>query len=98
MTAEIANKLLDQKINGTDALGKDPDSGLPVYIMNGRYGFYVQLGDMESDKDKPKRVTVPTTMEAEKLSLSQALQLLRLPLDLGVRGEMTSTTRSGTPQ
>src|SRR5690606_30759752 len=24
MTAELANKLIDQKINGTDALGKDP--------------------------------------------------------------------------
>ena len=38
MTEESANKLIDQKINGADALGKDPETGLPVYVLSGQIG------------------------------------------------------------
>jgi len=83
MTAEIANKLIDQKINGSDALGKDPKSGLSVYVLTGRYGPYVQLGEMESKDSKPKRMAIPATMDPAQVKLDQALDLLELPKTLG---------------
>ena len=83
ITAEIANKLIDQKVNGSDALGKDPKTGQPIYVLTGRYGPYVQLGDATDEEAKPKRVSLPTGMEPDKTTLEQALQLLELPKTLG---------------
>jgi len=37
-------------------LGEDPESGLPVFVKNGRFGPYVQLGEIDQHPDgKPKR-------------------------------------------
>lgn len=83
ITAEIVNKLIDQKLNGSDALGKDPKSGMPIYVLNGRYGPYVQLGESEGDDAKPKRVSLPAGMEPEQVTMEKALQLLELPKLLG---------------
>jgi DNA topoisomerase-1 len=83
ITPEIAEKLIDQKINGADALGKDPVSGLPVYVLNGRYGPYVQLGDVTPDDDKPKRASLPPGLQPEDVEMKMALELLSLPKLLG---------------
>lgn len=83
ITAEIAEKLIDQKINGADALGKDPATDKPVYVLNGRYGPYVQLGDIDPDNDKPKRASLPPGVQPEDVTLEIALELLSLPKTLG---------------
>lgn len=81
MTSELANKLIDQKINGTDALGKDPESGRPIYVLTGRYGPYVQLGD--NDDEKLKRMAIPAALPPENVDMAKALKLLELPKSLG---------------
>ncbi|KYG62579.1 DNA topoisomerase I [Bdellovibrio bacteriovorus] len=83
ITPEIAEKLIDQKINGADALGKDPKTGLPIYVLNGRYGPYVQLGDVSPEDDKPKRASLPPNTQPEQVDLQMALDLLSLPKLLG---------------
>ncbi len=83
MTSELAEKFIDQKINGADALGKDPETDLPIYALTGRYGPYVQLGDSDGEKEKPKRVSIPANVDFDTITLDQALQLLRLPITLG---------------
>jgi DNA topoisomerase-1 len=95
MTAESANKLIDQKINGADALGKDPATGLPVYVLNGRYGPYVQLGDVSGEDDKPKRVSIPPQVSSENLTLEQALNLLQLPKTLGTHPGLGKEIKAG---
>ncbi len=82
ITPEIAEKLIDQKINGADALGKDPKTDLPVYVLNGRFGPYVQLGDVSPDDDKPKRASLPPGTQPEQVDLQTALDLLSLPREL----------------
>lgn len=93
LTAEIANKLIDQKINGSDALGKDPETGLPVYVLTGRYGPYVQLGEHEDEK--PKRMAIPAGMDPENVTLKTALDLLSLPKTLGVHPDTGKEIKKG---
>ena len=93
MTAELANKLIDQKINGTDALGKDPKTGLSVFVLTGRYGPYVQLGD--NDSDQLKRMAIPPTMLPENVKLDEALLLLELPKTLGPHPDTTKDIKKG---
>jgi DNA topoisomerase-1 len=83
ITAEIANKLIDQKINGSDALGKHPTNGEPIYVLTGRYGPYVQLGDATDENAKPKRSSLPPGTEPENVTLEMAIQLVDLPKNLG---------------
>lgn len=95
MTVESADKLIDQKINGADALGKDPKTGLPVYVLTGRYGPYVQLGDVTSEDDKPKRVSIPPQISSDELTLQQALDLLLLPKSLGEHPGLKKEIKAG---
>ncbi len=95
ITSETANKLIDQKINGTDALGEDPETGLPIYVLTGRYGPYVQLGDSDAEKSKPKRMAIPPTMEPDNLTLEEALNLLSLPKTLGEHPETGKVIKAG---
>jgi DNA topoisomerase-1 len=90
------DKIIDQKINGTDALGKDPETGLPVYVLTGRYGPYVQLGESDGgEKEKPKRSSIPPTMEPDNLTLDQALSLLSLPKVLGKHPDTDVEIKAG---
>lgn len=82
-TPVMIEKLIDQKINGADALGKDEKTGLPIYVLNGRYGPYVQLGDVSEENDKPKRQGLPPGTDPAQVTLQQALELLALPKTVG---------------
>lgn len=83
ITPEIAEKLIDQKINGADALGKDPATGQPIYVLTGRYGPYVQLGDVSDENDKPKRASLPPGVDPTQVTIEMATELLSLPKTLG---------------
>lgn len=95
MTAEEVEKLIDQKINGADSLGKDPQTGLPIYVLTGRFGPYVQLGDVSEENDKPKRSSIPPGVDPAQVDLTKALELLSLPKILGVHPETKKEIKAG---
>ena len=65
-------------------LGIEPSSGQAVMLLHGPYGHYVQLGmNSETDKTKPKRVSLPKDIQASTVDLALAQSLLALPRDLG---------------
>ncbi len=69
-------------------LGVDPESGKAVYLLSGRFGPYVQLGEMvKGKKDKPKRASLPKGKEPESVTLQDALTYLCLPRELGMHPE-----------
>jgi|688.fasta_scaffold22474_6 DNA topoisomerase-1 len=86
VTLEKAIQLLSQAKVDEVPLGYDPESGKPVYVKNGRFGPYVQLGSND-DEEKPKNASLLKGMAADQVSLAQALALLSLPRSLGQHPE-----------
>jgi len=65
-------------------LGNDPVTSLPVLLLRGPYGYYVQLGEVvEGEKKKPRRMSWPKEVLPENADLAAALKLLELPKELG---------------
>lgn len=85
LTIEKALALLRAKAQGPKALGNDPATGLPVYVMHGRFGAYVQLGETPEDKKaaKPRRASLGRNFSEDTITLADALKLLSLPRELG---------------
>ena len=77
-----ATELLETASKGPAALGVDPSSNLPVYLKQGRYGPFVQLGDAEGDNGA-KRASLLRGMKPESVDIEVALKLLALPRELG---------------
>ena len=100
------NKLIDKKISGGDAFGKDPKTGQHIYLLEGRYGPYLQLGDLgdalgkkdNSTKQYLKRASIPKHLSPEDLTLDQALFLLSLPQTLGVHPDSQKEIKVGNGQ
>ncbi len=67
-------------------LGQNKD-GISVFLKKGPYGWYVQLGQVNSKTDKPKRVQLPDGVKPESVELSLALNLLNLPMIIGKHSE-----------
>ncbi|NET84667.1 MAG: type I DNA topoisomerase [Moorea sp. SIO1F2] len=88
LNIEQVQVLIQQKMEGPDKLGIHPETGEPIYILNGNYGPYLQLGDVTEDKKKkPKRVSLPKGVKKEDVHLEMAVGLLALPRLLGPHPE-----------
>ena len=83
LTKDKALELLAMP-SGDNILGTDPDTDLPVIAKAGRFGPYVQLGEVEEgSKEKPKTASLFKSMSLDDITLEQALELLTLPRLLG---------------
>lgn len=67
-------------------LGVDPKTGKNVYAKLGKFGAYVQIGENPDDNggEKPKFASLRTGQFIENLTLEDAMELFKLPRDLGM--------------
>lgn len=87
MSVDRAIELLKDAAKGPEVLGQHPESNLPIYLKKGRFGPYVQCGDMVEGGDKPKMASLLPGMLPEEVTFDTALSLLRLPRELGPHPE-----------
>ena len=84
LTVAHALQLLEAKAQGPKDLGVDSATGLHVFVIVGRFGAYVQLGETEKgSKEKPRRGSLIAGMSEKTVTLGEALKLLALPRELG---------------
>ena len=67
---------------GERELGTDPKTDKPVFVKIGRFGPVAQIGSAE-DKDKPLFAQLPSNLSIETITLEEALELFKLPRELG---------------
>lgn len=87
-----ARTIEGKEITEGEPLGQDPDTGENIYVKEGPYGPYVQLGpddqkDENGKKKKPKRASIPDDKDPEEVTIEDAVKYLSLPRTLGEHPE-----------
>ncbi|MFN3697076.1 MAG: type I DNA topoisomerase [Pseudobdellovibrio sp.] len=93
VTSDVIDKLIEQKLKGADSLGTDPKTGKKIYVLNGRYGAYVQLG--ENDDEDIKRSSLPPGLDPVSVTYDMALEILSLPKSLGANPNTGKDIKAG---
>jgi len=71
-----------------EPIGIHPQTSQPIFVKNGRFGPYLQLGENRKSGDsKPKMASIPRDINPVDVTLETALKLLSLPRTLGKHPE-----------
>jgi DNA topoisomerase-1 len=108
LSIEKATALIRAKAEGPRVLGVDPKTGMKVYVIHGRFGAYVQLGETperstekaakgaaKQHVDKPKRSSLTGSLTESTVTLEDGLKLLELPRELGRHPESGDSVVAG---
>jgi DNA topoisomerase I len=71
-----------ERVSGERILGKDPVSGLTVLVRIGRFGPMAQIG-AQDEIEKPRYAKLRNEQRIDQITLQEALDLFKLPRNLG---------------
>ncbi len=91
---ETFKALIDEKMESVSRdeaiqsrqLGTEDKTGKPISVRMGRYGPFVQIGTRE-DEDKPRFAGLRPGQKMDTITLEEAMELFKLPRELGVSPE-----------
>lgn len=83
-----------EKATGERVLGTDPKSGKDVIARIGRFGPMIQIGHSD-DEEKPKFASLRKDQSISTISLDEAMDLFKLPRDLGTYEDKPVTVGVG---
>jgi DNA topoisomerase-1 len=90
-----ARTIEGKELKPDEPIGAHPESGEPIYLLHGRFGPYVQVGEKTKENPKPKRASVPKDKNPDQVNTEDALKYLSLPRELGAHpetGEMVTAS------
>ena len=82
-TVEKSADLDRASVNQVRELGEDPKSGEKIYARHGKYGAYVQKGELIEGEEKPQYASLKHGQFMDTISLEEALELFKLPREVG---------------
>ncbi|MCH8465306.1 MAG: type I DNA topoisomerase [Roseinatronobacter sp.] len=85
-TRPLAGEEGDAELSGDGKL-LGHDAGDPISLRTGRFGPYVQRGEVTTEQPKPPRASLPKGWDVESMELERALMLLALPRPIGPHPE-----------
>jgi len=83
-----------EKAKGEKLLGKDPETGMNIYVKLGRFGAIAQIGETDSP-DKPKFAGLRKGQTLDNITLEEAIKLFDYPRLLGQYEEADITVAIG---
>jgi len=72
-----------QRVTGERILGVHPENGKQVSTRLGRFGPMVQIGNEQTDGEKPQFASLRSNQSINSITLEEALELFKLPRLLG---------------
>jgi DNA topoisomerase-1 len=84
-----------ERASGERELGFHPVSGKRIIVRIGRFGPMVQVGDEQTDGEKPQFASLQKNQSIGSISLEDALELFKLPRTLGEFEELTVKANVG---
>lgn len=82
-TVEKSKDLDRSEVNQVKELGVDPKSGEKIYARHGKYGAYVQKGELIEGEEKPQYASLKHGQFMDTITLDEALELFKLPREVG---------------
>lgn len=94
--SKVENALNEaERTNGVRVLGIDPVSGKEISVKIGRFGPLAQLGEVTEGGEKPQFASLRAGQHLETITLEDALELFKLPRNLGEYEGKTVTVAIG---
>lgn len=83
-TVEKSADLDRSTVNQAREVGIDPKSGKMIYAKHGKFGAYVQIGELVEGEEKPQYASLRHGQFLDNVTLEDALELFKLPREVGV--------------
>lgn len=82
-TVEKSADLDRATVNQVREIGQDPKSGEKIYARHGKYGAYVQKGELVEGEEKPQYASLKHGQFMDTINLEEAMELFKLPREVG---------------
>ncbi|MCR4274867.1 MAG: type I DNA topoisomerase [Candidatus Campbellbacteria bacterium] len=76
-----------KEVTDPEEIGFHPETKEPIFVLDGPYGPYVQLGLKTTKNKKPRRSSIPKEKDPVSVTLEEAVIYLSLPRVLGLHPE-----------